>query len=497
MSWMKNTILSLLLLLLGGSITTYAQTYSSTLLDAETEQPIPYAAVVYGQEQGVITNEEGKFSFTINHTIQPLDTIQISCMGYESKGLSLNQLKKQTIYLTPGGFSLVGVDLMGRGLTAEEIVERMVDSIPVRYNQMPVQKKFFLRQSTFDQLEEAKIVLVNSTIPYVNPASIDTLVNQLPKSSEYHTETLGTLYKVEEDIKIQVDKATEIYDKERQATFNNVSHQLEQMLSKHVKEDSYFKLKTGPVSAKLDLDTIIGRPSLAVDLNDSIRGSIKRNYLASRENRLKDIETQVFGENSRLEVIEKRKKYAFTKHETIEKDNQRYYVITFEPKKNAKLEGKMYINALDFALTRIEYTNLEPLKAVKFLGIKYNEPVYEGVAEYTKMKNGKYELNFSRLQHIIFIKAARPVKIAEKNKNVAGRRKQNEINIELYLTAKSTNVFEWAALETKGSSKSMFDMVPQRKILEVTYKTKYDKEYWKGLSIIAPSSTLEDFTTIK
>ena len=109
------------------------------------------------------------------------------------------------------------------------------------------------------------------------------------------------------------------------------------------------------------------------------------------------------------------------------------------PRGGLRLKGRLFINTVNFALVRIEYENIRPLKPFKFLGIDYKEPVYKGWAEYSKMKNGKYELTFSKLEHNFFLDAERPFKIAEKNKNVKGRRKQNEITLNLYLTSKVNN----------------------------------------------------------
>lgn len=472
---------------------TFGQTYSAKLLDSQTEEPIPFASILYGEEQGVITNEEGTFKFIIEQNTKPLDSIYISCMGYIGKGFTPSQLKDSIVYLKPGGFELIGVDLMGKGLSANEIIEKMVANIPVNYNQMPVQKRFFLRQSTYDEIEQAKIVLNASTIPEIDDISIERIVERIPKKTEYHTETYGNLYKSQGKVKLEVLKATEMYDKTKQATYAGINHKLIGLLKKYVKEDSYFKIKTGPVSTKLDLDTILGRPSL----DPQIETSIKLNYLSSRENRLNKIENQIFDANSRLEVIAKRKNYQFSKDKTFEKNGERFYVVHFGPRKNARLKGTMFINAKDFALTRIEYENLEPIKPFKLLGIKYDEPKYEGVAEFAKMKNGKYELSFSTLKHNFFVDVKRPFKIAEKNKNTKGRRKQNEITLDLYLTAKSANIFEWVALETKGSSQGTFDMVPQRQIVEVKYNTKYDNNYWEDITIVSPNESIKEFAILE
>lgn len=473
-----------------------AQTFSSILLDGETNLPIPYAAIVFGKEQGVITNEEGQFTFTMDRDTKSLDSIYISCMGYLKKGFTKKQLQDSILYLQPGGFNLEGVELLGQGLTADQIVQYMVDSIPINYTQLPVRKKFFLRQSTFDELDEARIVLKSSTMPEVNEIVIEDMMRRLPKKSEYHTETYGELFKSGDRVKLKVLKATEMYDKQKQATYNGLNHALKKILRQHVRGDSYFKIKTGPISTKMDLDTIIGRPELAENPNDSAETSIQLNYLANREKRLAKIEGQVFGKKSRLEVIEKRKNYLFFKEKTIKKDGERFYVISFEPKKNGRLAGKMFINTINFALVRIEYQNIKPLKGLNLLGVRYNEPLYEGVAEFSKMKNGKYELHFSSLKHNFFVKVRRPFKVAEKNKNTKGRRKQNEITLDLYLTAKSVNTFEWVALESKGSSQSTFEKVPQRKLVEVVYRTQYDDSYWEGMTIVSPTTIIKDFAIL-
>ena len=41
-----------------------AQEYQARLLDAATRQPIAYANVLYSENRGVVTNEEGFFSFS-------------------------------------------------------------------------------------------------------------------------------------------------------------------------------------------------------------------------------------------------------------------------------------------------------------------------------------------------------------------------------------------------------------------------------------------------
>src|SRR5690606_13351296 len=68
------------------------QTVNARLLDARTQQGIPYATVQYGPQQGVISNGEGHFSLALEKGSPWPDSIHISSMGYGTKAFALGQL---------------------------------------------------------------------------------------------------------------------------------------------------------------------------------------------------------------------------------------------------------------------------------------------------------------------------------------------------------------------------------------------------------------------
>lgn len=230
----------------------------------------------------------------------------------------------------------------------------------------------------------------------------------------------------------------------------------------------------------------------------ALKNLLQRDFIAKRKERLGLIENQVFGKKSRLDVIRKSKRYVFQLQNTIKSEEDKgQYIISFSPKKYAALSGKLYINTDDFALTRIEYTNEKPVRPLKLLGIDYKETLYEGVAVYSKMKNGKYELTFSKLSHNQYLNAERPLKIVEKNKNTTGRRQQNEIVLELYYAAKNSHTFEWVAFERKGSSQTAFNKLPENLTGEISYRSKYEPNFWEGYTILEPNEAIESFEVIK
>ena len=469
-----------------------AQRYNAKIVDAQTSIPIPYVNLQYGKASGTITNEEGNFAFIIDSSVKRLDSVYISCLGYGRKGFTYNQILTDTIKLKPEAMELVGVDLFGTGLTGEEIIKKMKLLAPENYQSLPVQKRFFLRQSTTDSIFKAKLNLVSSSIPQINQFLLDSITKELPKTSKYYAETLGDMYKSGDNIKLLVNRGTELYNKENRATIDGLGNHLESIIKKHTKPDSYFKIKTGPISSKFNFN---GQASQSNETNKvELQGLVQRDLVTKRKERLMLIELQVFGNKSRLDVISKSYRYSFKLQRTIKnKEGINQYMITFSPKKSASFDGTLYINSDDFALTRIEYTNKKPIKPLKLLGIDYKETEYSGVAVFSKMKNGKYALAFSKLNQNESLKLARPLKIVEKNKNTKGRRQQNEVELELYYSATNTHTFEWIAFERKGSSQHTFDKIPEDIYGEISYLTKYEPNFWKDYTILEPNQALKAF----
>ncbi len=471
----------------------FGQRYASQVIDATTKAPIPYATIQYGQEMGTISNEDGYFSFEIDRYTKRLDSAYISCMGYGKSAYAFHKLQQDSILIAPRSTTLAEVELYGEGLDADEIIARVKKMAPENYQQLPVKKKFFLRQSTHDEIDRAELKVVSSSIDRIHQYLLDSITKALPKKSTYHAETLGHLYKNKDSIKLTVLRAAELYDKAHQATFDALSDKLEKIIKANTKADSYYKIKTGVVSTKFRFDN--ANKNSKKDPNTAgLKDLIRTNFLSRRRERLKLIEFQVFGKKSRFDVISKSKRYVFTLVEIIDQDGEnRQYVIDFSPKKTAALSGRLFINTHDFALTRVTFTNEKPLKRLKLLGIDYNEPLYQGTTVYSKMKNGKYELSFSKLEHHQYLKAERPLKIVEKNKNTKGRRQQNEVVLELYYTEKKSHTFEWVALESKAGSQSAFELLPEDLVGDLTHLNKYDPAYWQGYTIIEPNKALQAF----
>jgi len=93
------------LLLLG--VPAWAQhTIKGRVFDAKTRNTIPFATIKYGSGgQGVIAALDGSFELQVTSSIRSGSSIEVSCMGYKTKDLTL-PLREYEIYLDPTGSEL-------------------------------------------------------------------------------------------------------------------------------------------------------------------------------------------------------------------------------------------------------------------------------------------------------------------------------------------------------------------------------------------------------
>lgn len=78
----------------------FGQTYEGVILNKMNQEPVPFAAIrVPNKSKGTICNEKGQFKLAIG---EPIQSINISCIGFESIVESLNEQNSGIIfYLNP------------------------------------------------------------------------------------------------------------------------------------------------------------------------------------------------------------------------------------------------------------------------------------------------------------------------------------------------------------------------------------------------------------
>ncbi len=503
---LKHFLFSSILLLLG-STCLQAQVVSGKLLDSSTLQAIPYATIQMGNNRGVISNEEGQFNLMLDETAKSTDSLFISCMGYESLGKTIGQFKDSLVYLTPKPIALNSVIVSNKQYSADDILDQVRSNLDRNYNRDLTKKRMFFREYYYQHLYRSKYSDLESTIDAFNKSFLDSVIQTVPKVDARYTEVLCDLYGNFDNKKQKIDliKASELYDKNSALDLEALETKFNNIIKKNVKSDSYFKIKSGFFGTKMEVDELFASEVDSSDvaaLNKKLEEE-KKNTAERKENFAKYrkitisklMEQLFFMEDSNLNFLWKQRRYNFNLDDFTYLGSDPVYVITFEPKGSEDYRGTLYINADDFAIARIDYENVKPVRTFKLLGVSLNQHLSKGKMIFYKGGDHKYNLRYLEKENGSVAGIKRPLKIIEKNKNVKGRRKQNELSLDMDLGISSTNKFEIVVFDTQNTTSTQFEAFSENNTVLPAYMPKYDPEFWKGYAIIEPNRAIKEFTS--
>ena len=149
-------------LILQGSLL-QAQEIRARVLDAGSKQPVPYANIILSKNRGLVTNEEGYFSYNPKEQELP-QIIKISSLGYELLELDPREISAEVIYLKPSTVELREVFVSNKNLSAKEVIEKVKEEVSNNYNFSNSRKRIFLRESDFSYVRRFDLDVDKSTI---------------------------------------------------------------------------------------------------------------------------------------------------------------------------------------------------------------------------------------------------------------------------------------------------------------------------------------------
>ena len=485
-----------------------AQSLNAFVIDSISRQPIPFATIQL-KEKGVITNEEGNFNFILNETISESDSLTISSMGYETLSKPISKFTTAKILLVPKAIELREVIVSNKNYTAEEIINLVEDNLEKNYSNAITKKRLFYRSSYFDRWTKSDFKVKKSSIDVLNQKFIDSIISAIPKNDAFYHELVGDLYgnNNEEIQKLDLLKASKLYDKNTALDQEKIDDQLNNILKENVKPGSYLKIKSGLLSFKIDSDEVSELFEEDVDSTDVVavntelekkkkdKEEQQKNFANWKRNNLGSIlnglPTQ---EGSDLNFMLKSRKYDFTLKEFTYLGDAAVYVISFKPSGSADFEGTLFVNADDFAVIQVDYSNIKPVSKFNLLGISTNKYLSKGKIIYNKGADGYYGLRYYESEVGERFGIRRPLKIIEKNKVVKGRNKQNELFGEMDFVFNNVEKNEIIIFESEGISQATFDGFTENNAISPTYMPKYDPAFWEGYAIMEPNTAIKEFT---
>ncbi|NER17965.1 carboxypeptidase-like regulatory domain-containing protein [Spongiivirga citrea] len=483
-----------------------SQVISSKVIDAKTNEALPFVNVFLASKKGVITNAEGKFTFQLPKNTKPADSLFISFIGYEQLGKPLQEFTEDVILLNPKAIELNTVIVTNKNLSAEEVIEKVEENIQTNYNFNFTKKKIFFRESNHQNFVKTDYEFKKSTIDELNEPFLDSVLNTLPKKYDYYSEILCDLYGdySKENQKIHMIKASELYDKTNEIGMTALEDKFNDIIKKNVKPNSYFKIKSGLFGQKVDMEDFVGEEEKdstqvaaakeEIEKQKKREAERKKNFAKWRKNTLAAVlESLFFNEDSNRNFIRKSNRYEFTHVDFTYLGEAAVYVIDFVPKRKEEYKGRIYVNADDFAIVRLDYVNVKPLKSFSLFGISFKQYESTGTLFFEKNELNKYDLKYLEKTNASRFGIRRPLKIIEKNKHVKGRRKQNELYVKLDMATTAANKYEIVVFDVDASDKSRFEAFKEDNKISAVYLPAYDPEFWKGYNIIEPNQAIKEF----
>jgi hypothetical protein len=476
----KRTFLALLLSC--WNLNLCSQTFNVKVIDSITDEPIAYANVYFSNNNGLITDDSGNFEL-IKSQLSKNDSMYVSMIGYNKKSFFLNDFNDSLIKLVQSPIKLSDVVLTNKKLSSDEIISNVAKNIENNYERGFTENKIYLSRKSNSITEKFIIDRFKSTVPEINKILIDSLLDNLAKENNSGLETLAYYYRNfdDETQKIKIIKSRETFNKEGEV-LESINKKMEEAFKNELKADSYFKIKSGIFGGDLDVEGLQEIDSTDVEsVKKFEEKEIKEkddfaNNQISTINRLYN--SLFFQKDSYLNFILKPNKYIFSNPKINVLGDDLVYVIEAQPKGRGKYSGKLYINSEDFALVRIDFKNIKPVYNLKLLGIFVNIYLRDGKMILSKYENKKYSLSYSKINFGRRVGFDRPIKLIEKNKNVKGRRKQNEISFRMDIVSDEKSTTELQVFESINISKEKFENITNKNEVIPEYLEEFTTNFW-------------------
>ena len=477
----KKIFVSLIFIL--SILNSSSQTLQIKVIDSISEKPIAYSNVYFSNNNGLITDGTGNFEL-IKSQLSQNDSMYVSMIGYDKKSFLVNNFNDSLIKLVQSPIKLSSVFLTSKKLSSDEIISSVIKNIEMNYEKEFTENKIYLSRKSNSITEKFTIDKFKSTVPKINSSLIDSLLANLKKDNNSGLETLAYYYKNFEDEaqKIKIIKSRETYNKQGEV-LESISKKMEEAFKNELKSDSYFKIRSGIFGGNLDIDGLEEIDSTNIESVKKFEKkeiNEKDDFANSQIRTVNRLYNSLFFEkDSYLNFILKPNKYIFSEPKIDFLGNDLVYIIEATPKGRGKYSGILYINTDDFAVVRIDFKNIKPVYNLKLLGVFVNIYLRDGKMILSKFENKKYSLSYFKINSGRRVGFDRPLKLIEKNKNVKGRRKQNQISFRMDIVSDEKTITELQVFESKKISKDEFENLKNTNQVLPEYAQEFTSNFWE------------------
>ncbi|NNC50075.1 MAG: hypothetical protein HKO01_06020 [Flaviramulus sp.] len=483
-----------LFVLLFSFLFTFSQNISVKLIDKNNKNPIPYATIKTGEFSGVISNEEGYF--TINLDKNELETISISCLGYQNITVSIQNIKASNfiIELDEAINQLNEVYISNKKHNADSIIAKVRAKVIDNYKDNLFIFNIFRRNTKYANFKNLDFEIEKaSQVRKKNLEDANTNLSALSKkitesNVKHFTEIKGKIYsKNYKNSKTVVEKASKLIDHKNDFSIENIQEKAQSIVLKYLDTTKTYKLKTGFFKIE---------DSLSIkdeNLKDEQKNEFNLSEL-NKETRALLNHTQFYS-NSFLDKIINANLYKYTFDDITYNDGGLTYKISFEPKKSkSKYTGTLFISDKNFAITQIAYKYFNNRHGDKFnlkllLGVKYMENVSEGLIIFEQNANYIYQPKYLKQTTGSYFYVNRDLKFIENSPA------KNKVSFSFKIEGDARNKEELLFTGNFELTNEDYAIIKQPEVAPYTILKKFEKSIWQNENIIEPLQEMKSFNS--
>ena len=494
------------LLLLAVQLQSFAQNITAKIVDAQNNEPLPYANIRINGSTDLISNNEGYFNISENG-LEEASVLKISFIGYISKQLTYAELKNQNflILLTPASFEIDNITISNKKPDPYQIIAEVKNRLKENYkhHQTATKSKLFFRESSAFKPSKLDLDITKSTGFNKNQlkeanADLKKFSNKLTNKptqefkdilcNYYYGKAVNKENKTYFYPKMEVIKATNIKGDGTTTSLEDFEKSGAELLLKHLDTTKFYRVKSGLFGSR---DT--------VTLNNSYKKKNKKKTTSKLTSTKISLQTflaeQQFNSN-KLDFITKSDLYTYTYGGSIFNDanNEIIYILKFAPKKSkAIFTGTLFINESDYAVIKCNYELAEGKKVngfnMKFLlGIKASENVSKGTILFKKDAQLKYyQLHYAYEESGQYFYINRPLKFIELTKE-----ERDVVALDIKVEGNSITKTELLNITKSEISDADFENFKETDFNFIQLK-RYDPAIWQNHVSIEPLEAMKQY----
>lgn len=485
----------LLVFLFAFYLVSYSQDISGRILDTKG-QPVIFAAVQNNESSGVITNEEGYFSITLDDNRKYLT---ISCLGFETIDVTLSALEANNyvIVLKEQVNELDTVFLSNSELDVDEIIRKANENLSSNYKNEGISYRLFYRGTEYNQFKKLEFEINKASgfkkreLTGVNQ-SLDSLTNDIKDSQSIDfTDYLADLMILDkENAKLDVVKATKLIDTKNSISVDRIQKRAQDIFLTYLDTTKTYKLKTGllKIEDSLSLNDGDGKRN---DKNEEV-SALEYDTSNLKDKSHEHLHISQIYDGTTLRNLLDNDLYDYEYINSTMFNGELVHMIAYEPRRSkAKLEGMLFISDDSYAVIKADYKYAkgkrgEKLNLKLLLGIKFVENVKEGTIIFTRDED-YYQPKYIKEETGSYFYVNRPLKFIE---NSPSRRK---VGFKFLIEGNNRNKSELLIVSQSDLDTQTFDEFSELEKTPYERLKAYDPTIWENYTSLEPLQEMKTF----